>query len=243
MTHLDSLFYHRDTRVVAQELLGCRLIRRIADTVCSGIIVETESYRQDDPASHSHRGPTRRNRSMFGPPGQSYVYLIYGIHHCLNVVTEAEGIGGAVLIRAVKPTEGIHLLARNRFPENTDQIRKSLRWAQGENGGADGRVPQAVRNIAGGPGKLCAAFAIDRTLDAVPLDSDTLALSPPPHPVDRTKIATSVRVGVREEQPRFERFFLAGSPFVSKGPRATGLRSTGELPSGTGQQREGPPGG
>lgn len=119
--------------MVAAELLGKLLVVDRDGWVVSGRIVETEAYTSDDPASHSFRGPTPRNRVMFGPAGHLYVYLSYGIHRCANVVTGVEGDGQAVLLRAVDPVEGIELMRKRR-----------------------GREP-----LADGPGKLCHAFGID----------------------------------------------------------------------------------
>lgn len=108
-------FFNRNTAQVARELLGLWLVRRTDGAWQVGRIVETEAYLgPHDRASHSSRGCTPRNRSMFGPPGHAYVYLIYGIHHCLNVVTEPEGHGSAVLLRALEPVR--HLAGNTRGP-------------------------------------------------------------------------------------------------------------------------------
>jgi DNA-3-methyladenine glycosylase len=101
-------FYSRNTETVALELLGKHLVHRFANEVRIGRIVEVEGYLgPHDPASHSARGKTPRTRVIFGPPGHAYVYLVYGIHHCMNVVTEPEGHGAAVLLRALEPVHGI----------------------------------------------------------------------------------------------------------------------------------------
>jgi DNA-3-methyladenine glycosylase len=108
MTPLPRHFYDRDTAVVARELLGKLLVHRAGGTARIGKIVEVEAYLgPHDLASHSSKGLTERTRIMFGPPGHAYVYLIYGMHHCLNVVTEREGHGAAVLLRAIEPVENI----------------------------------------------------------------------------------------------------------------------------------------
>jgi DNA-3-methyladenine glycosylase len=119
--------------VVAAELLGKLLVVDRDGSVVSGRIIETEAYTSDDPASHSFRGATTRNRVMFGPAGHLYVYLSYGIHRCANVVTGADGDGEAVLLRAIAPVEGIDVMRNRR-----------------------GREP-----LADGPGKLCQALGID----------------------------------------------------------------------------------
>lgn len=102
---LERQFYNRDTIQVAKELLGCKLCRKIGDKILSGIIVETEAYTQNDPACHAFRGKTPRSATLFKKPGIAYVYFTYGMHHCFNVVTEAEETAGAVLIRALEPIE------------------------------------------------------------------------------------------------------------------------------------------
>ncbi|MEO6462647.1 MAG: DNA-3-methyladenine glycosylase, partial [Candidatus Eisenbacteria bacterium] len=108
MAVLPRRFYARDSLAVAPELIGCTLVRRDPAGTIGGVIVEVEAYRgADDPASHAFRGETPRTRSMFGPPGRAYVYFIYGMHHCLNIVTGPPGTGQAVLVRAVEPTVGL----------------------------------------------------------------------------------------------------------------------------------------
>ncbi len=108
MNRLGRDFFARSTLEVAPDLIGARLVRRIGSRVISGRIIETEAYHgPDDQASHARRGPTPRARIMFGPPGYAYVYLIYGMHHCLNVVTGADGFPSAVLIRGLDELEGV----------------------------------------------------------------------------------------------------------------------------------------
>lgn len=102
-TILNSSFYNRNTLDVAKDLLGCRLCRKINGEILSGIIVETEAYTQDDPACHAYRGKTPRAMTLFKQPGMAYVYFIYGMYHCFNVITEPEETAGAVLIRALEP--------------------------------------------------------------------------------------------------------------------------------------------
>lgn len=103
MSILDKNFYNRNTIEVAKDLLGCKLNRRINNTVLSGIIVETEAYTQEDPACHAFKGKTKRAITLFKEPGIAYVYMIYGMYHCVNVVTEEYDRAGAVLIRALEP--------------------------------------------------------------------------------------------------------------------------------------------
>lgn len=114
---LPRSFFDRDAGQVARDLLGLWIVRRTAEAIRIGRIVETEAYLgPHDRASHSSRGCTPRNRSMFGPPGHAYVYRIYGLHHCLNAVTEAEGRGSAVLLRALEPIEGFDAAINTRGP-------------------------------------------------------------------------------------------------------------------------------
>ena len=139
---LPQIFFARNTVTVARELVGCELrVTSGAGTLVSGRIVEVEAYGgEDDPASHAGRGRTHRSEIMFGPAGLAYVYLIYGMHHCLNFVTEAEGTAGAVLIRAIEPLVGRDVMVARRRLD-----------------------PEKARdeNIGSGPGKLCQALAID----------------------------------------------------------------------------------
>jgi DNA-3-methyladenine glycosylase len=163
-----------DAPDVAPWLLG-KVLRAGA---CSGRIVEVEAYTAADPASHSHRGPTVRNTSMFGPAGTLYVYLSYGIHHCANVVTGADGDGQAVLVRAVAPLSGVGEMRRRR-----------------------GSVPE--RRLADGPGKLCQAFGLDRRHDGIDLCASDGAIQllddgtpPPSDPVIGPRIGISLAADV-----------------------------------------------
>jgi DNA-3-methyladenine glycosylase len=145
---LPRSFFNHDTLQVARELLGCTLVHMLDDgTRLSGRIVETEAYLPGDPASHGFRGRTKRNTPMFMQAGTAYVYFIYGMHFCFNVVTEGEGVPAAVLIRAVQPAEGLETMQRNRTGAKT----------------------RTVSDLCNGPGKLCQAFAIDRRINGIDL--------------------------------------------------------------------------
>lgn len=232
---LEPGFYSRPTLDVAIDLLGMLIVRRIGGELRIAHIVETEAYLPDDPASHSYRGPTPRSQVMFGPPGHAYVYLIYGMHHCLNTVTEPEGTGGAVLIRAAEPLYGVAAMWRARFPE-TDLPA----------GLTDATDTRLLARIASGPGKLCSALGIHREREnGVRLDQGDLVIAPrvvvgergeesnessgreagpynptatsfeAPHELD---IVEDERIGIRESADRPWRFTVAGSRFVSRKP-------------------------
>jgi len=182
----------RPSTQVAPDLIGCTLIRQIPDgPLIRALIVETEAYAPGDPACHAYKGPTKRNASMFGPPGHSYVYLIYGMYHCLNVVTEPAGTGSAVLIRA---------LELDAIPPGLDakQIKKPHR-------------------IAAGPGKLCRALEINRDLDGVAYHPDNgIWLEHPAHSVLPEAIVQTTRIGITKAAERPWRWYLEGSSAVSK---------------------------
>jgi len=178
---------------VARNLLGARLVRVIGEERRSGRIVETEAYRPGDPASHAFRGETSRNRSMFGRPGLAYVYFTYGSCHCVNVVCEPEGVGAAVLIRALAPEEGAAGMARARGRES---------------------------DLASGPGRLCQALEIDRRLDGVDLlASDVLYLAAG-DPVRDSQVASTPRIGISRARDLPWRFAVAGDPHLSRRARS-----------------------
>ncbi len=186
-------FYDRDPVTVAHELLGKYLMRSSAEDVMHGCIVETEAYlAAEDSACHAHRGRTRRNASMFGPPGHAYVYAIHS-RWCLNVVTDKLEVACAVLIRAVEPLEGIEQMKIRRGTER-------------------------ALDLARGPGRLCEAFEIDRRLDGWDLtNGDSLWISEP-RTAQPFQVGVSPRIGVTSAQELKLRFFMNGSRYVS-GPR------------------------
>ena len=186
----------RRARVVAPELIGWMVESTIGGVRTAGRIVEVEAYTgPDDPASHAAEriGRTRRNASMFGPPGIAYVYLIYGVHWCLNVVTGEEDDPAAVLVRALEPVAGKGTMAARR-----------------------GRTS----DLCTGPGRLCQALGITGALDGHPLDRAPLRLVPG-QPVARERIGRSRRIGVTRARERELRFFLRGNPHVSRGTGRT----------------------
>lgn len=188
-SRLGRDFYARDTLRVAGELLGQRLVRVIDGERLSGFIVETEAYTgEEDRACHASRGRTPRTEVMYGPPGHAYIYLIYGIYHCLNVVTERVGFPAAVLIRGIQPQEGLEYMRRNR------RFRP-----EGE--------------LTNGPGKLCQALAIDRSLNGLDLcTSDLLFIEEAVVP-DPGETEVTPRIGIRADEiakRRPWRFLLRG---------------------------------
>lgn len=192
---LTESFYAQDTITVAKALLGTYLVHESLDGKTAGRIVETEAYLWGDPACHAYRRKTKRNATMFGPAGNAYVYQIYGIHYCINVVTAPEGMGEAVLIRALEPIEGIELM----------QKRREL---------------QVLKNLCNGPGKLVEAMGITRSMDGMSLLGEQLyILSANTYslPDDRVKfeIVTTTRIGITQGAELPYRFYMAENPCVS----------------------------
>jgi DNA-3-methyladenine glycosylase len=184
MRRLAGIDFAGPSIEVARALIGVELD---VDGV-GGRIVECEAYDQDDPASHSHRGPTPRNAAMFGPPGHAYVYRSYGLHWCLNFVCGARGHGAGVLIRALEPLHGLDRMRERR-------------------GLADERL------LCAGPGRLAQALGITKAHDTLPLDHAPFALS-----WDRTarEVRCGARIGISQAVDRPWRFVLAGSRYLSK---------------------------
>lgn len=187
---MDRDFFRRDVEVVARDLLGARLVSTVGGERTSGVIVETEAYLgSDDPASHAATrvGRTDRNAAMFGPAGHAYVYLIYGMHWCMNVVTGEEGDPQAVLLRGLEPLEGIDVMEERR-----------------------GRS----RDLGSGPGRLCQALGVDRELYGHDLTEPPLEVRAGWEvPDELVKVTGRVGVKAAEEWPL--RFFVEDSPGVS----------------------------
>lgn len=184
MTALGRDFFDRDVVVVARDLIGTTLLFEGA----GGEIVETEAYDRDDPASHSFSGPTDRNAVMFGPAGFAYVYLSYGIHWCLNFVCGEEGHGAAVLVRALRPIEGIVLMRSRRGVERE-------------------------RLLCAGPGRLAQALGVTRAASGLALDAPPFSLRVRTVEPD---ILVGPRIGISKAVERPWRFGLAGSPHLSR---------------------------
>jgi DNA-3-methyladenine glycosylase len=188
LTVLPRSFYNRPTIEVARGLLGKILVH--GET--AGRIVETEAYLGgDDLAAHSARGITERTRVIFGPPGHAYVYFIYGMYECLNLVAEPDGKPGCVLIRALEPMAGIEIMQRRRPKART------------------------LRDLASGPGKLTLAMAIDRAQNGVDVTRGSLVVRQP-QPEPEIEILVTPRVGITQCAELPLRFLIAGNPFVSR---------------------------
>jgi DNA-3-methyladenine glycosylase len=199
VTIIQQDFFARPTLAVARALLGQRLVREIEGQRLSGLIVETEAYvGPNDSASHASKGRTPRTEVMFGPPGRTYVYLVYGMHYMLNLVTEPEGFPAAVLIRALEPVEGIEVMRANR---------RSVNQAN-------------PLNLTNGPAKLCQALGIDKSLNNWDITLGQKLWLEPDEPVPETEIATGPRIGIDyarlKDRATPWRFWVKGSRFVSK---------------------------
>ena len=193
---LERAFYRRDVVSGARALLGQKLVRLLDGEELSGLIVETEAYlAQGDPACHAARGRTPRNDPMFGAPGTAYVYLIYGMHYCLNVVTAPESVPEAVLIRALEPGSGLDLMRRRR--------------------GVD-----RPRDLCSGPAKLCQALGVSAQHNCADLTSPPLHIVPPRGRAGEAKrdITTTTRIGIREGRGHdlLLRFYFSDSECLSR---------------------------
>jgi DNA-3-methyladenine glycosylase len=197
--YINSNWLSRTSLEVAPDLIGCTLVRKFTDgTLLSGTIVETEAYGPNDPAMHAYRKRTNRNEVMFGAPGLTYIYLIYGLYNCLNIVTDKEGIASAVLIRAL-------------------QLKIIPSWIN-----SDVRKAKLSR-VAAGPGKLCRTLKIDLTLNAILLQPEQ-ALWVEQRPsefqqdLDQGKISLiqTTRIGLTKGLELPWRWYLANCPSVSK---------------------------
>ena len=178
MIHLPRAIFERDAATVARALLGQRVVRVLNGQRVGGLICETEAYGgTDDQASHAHRR-TPRSAIMYGPPGYAYVYFIYGMHFCLNAVTEADGQPGAVLIRAIAPDEGVAIMRgrRGRVSERSD------------------------RGLTDGPGKLCQALGITRAQNGIDLTVSAELFVETGVAVADEQVEITRRIGVRGDE-------------------------------------------
>jgi len=185
---LSADFYDRPVLEVARDLIGCVVMHAGA----SGLIVETEAYHDSEPACHAFVGLTARTRTLFGPPGRAYVYRSYGIHALLNAVCEPEGVGAAVLIRALEPLQGIELMRARRGLDRPEQL-------------------------CSGPGKLTQALGIELGENGTPLTgAGPVAIHPRPPVWDNVELVASRRIGITKAVELPWRFCARGNAHVSR---------------------------
>jgi DNA-3-methyladenine glycosylase len=198
---LPPAFYTRDPRVVSRDLLGKILVRRQGRMLLIARIVETEAYLgQDDPAAHSAAGRTARNAVLFGPPGRSYVYFIYGNHYCFNVSCLPDGEAGGVLFRALEPLTGIQQMAKAR--------RVSVNEEDDSRG---------LRKLTSGPGRLAEAFGITRERDnGKDLTSHRSDLFITDDGYRPRGVEVTPRIGITKAAQHPLRYIIAGNKFISK---------------------------
>lgn len=208
---LQLSFFEKPCLEVARALIGMYLLRRLPDgETAVGRVVETEAYLGDgtDPGAHSHRGRTPRNAAMFGPAGSLYVYVIYGVHLCANVVCEG-GRGSAVLLRAVEPMKSIDGIDGINSMDGIEKMRTRR-----------GLAADAPRHqIANGPAKLCQAFGIDQSDDERSVTEGPIVFHKPDAPDPAMIVGASRRIGLSHGRDLPYRFFEVGNPCVS-GPRS-----------------------
>lgn len=184
-------FFRGSAEKLAQDLLGCVLHVKQGRKILSGMIVETESYHESDPASHSYRGRKQRNLPMFMDGGHVYVYFIYGNHFCVNIVAGKKDVGEAVLIRALEPITGIETMKKNRKKEDLHQL-------------------------CSGPGKLCASLAIDKCFNKIDLTKSKQIYLTRDKKIPKSKIVASKRVGISKGVDDLLRFTIRDSDFISR---------------------------
>jgi DNA-3-methyladenine glycosylase len=185
---LPAAFYDRPVVEVARELVGCV----VSHGGASGVIVETEAYHDSEPACHAFVGLTNRTRTLFGPPGRAYVYRSYGIHALLNAVCERQGVGAAVLIRALDPLDGIELMRARRGLEPLTQL-------------------------CSGPGKLTQALGIELAENDTPLTgAGPVAIGPRPAAWREVELVAGTRIGITKAAELAWRFCASGSSHVSR---------------------------
>jgi DNA-3-methyladenine glycosylase len=194
-------FYRRAVLEVARDLIGC--VVSYGDS--TGVIVETEAYHDSEPASHAFVGLTPRTETLFGPPGKAYVYRSYGIHALLNAVCEPEGVGAAVLIRALEPVDGV----------NAMRVRRGI---------------ETLTALCSGPGKLTQAFGIELEHNGTDLIDGPIVISERPAGWRDAPITVDERIGITKAADLPWRFSVTGSPFVSRrGSRVPRRRRVDEL--------------
>jgi DNA-3-methyladenine glycosylase len=188
---LRARFYNRPVLEVSRDLIGCV----VSHQGSAGVIVETEAYHDSEPASHAYVGLTQRTRVLFGPPGRAYVYRSYGIHACLNAVCEPEGVGAAVLIRALEPVEGIELMRERRGVERLEAL-------------------------CSGPGKLTQALGIGLELNGSDLLAGPIVIVRKPRVWREVAVSVDRRIGITKAAELPWRFTATGNRFLSRPVRS-----------------------
>jgi DNA-3-methyladenine glycosylase len=183
---MDAAFYARPVVEVARDMVGLT----VTHGGTAGVIVETEAYHHTEPACHAHAGRTPRTEVLWGPPGTAYVYRSYGIHAMLNAVCEADGVGAAVLIRALEPIAGLPAMRRRRGLERE-------------------------QDLCSGPGKLCQALGIGLELNGTSLGHGPVVIGPAPRGWEDPPLEAGIRVGITKAVDLPWRFCAAGNPHVS----------------------------
>ena len=194
MTALGAEYYDRPVVEVARDLVGCT----VSHGECRAVIVETEAYHESEPACHAFAGLTPRTRVLFGPPGRAYVYRSYGIHALLNAVCEPEGVGAAVLIRALEPVDGLDVMRARRGYDR----------------------PQ---DLCSGPGKLSQAMAIELTENDTSLQTGPITIGPRAPGWEDPRVTVGERIGITKAMELPWRFCATDSPCVSR-PWPGGMR-------------------
>lgn len=187
---ITKSFFNQNTIKVAKALLGCYLTHKTREGTTIGRIVETEAYLANDPASHSFKGKTKRNASMFGQSGRAYIYFTYGMHHCFNVVTRPKGIGEAVLIRALEPVSGLELMKKRR------------------------KISE-IHNLCNGPAKLVQAMEITGEMNGTDLTKSKLRIISGENIAEKDIVKTK-RIGISKAPNLKLRFYIKSNKFVSR---------------------------
>lgn len=204
-TKLSQKFFARPTVEVARELLGKYLVVRSGNILTSGMVVETEAYvGEDDLACHASRGRTARTEVLYAAPGTAYVYLIYGMYYCFNVVTERTDFPSAVLIRALEPVDGVFLMRKRRAAFSEPRPRRGTK---------------DVHALASGPGKLCMALGIDRRMHGHPVYNNGIFFEDRGVVINGFDIIAVPRVGVDYAKHCKDypwRFYIKDNPFISR---------------------------
>ncbi len=194
---IDIDFYTRDVITVAREVLGKIFVNETNNDLLSGKIVEVEAYHgATDKSAHSYFGVTKRNNIMFENGGLLYVYLIYGIHYCCNIVTGKQGEGDAVLIRGIEPLSGIEKMVSNRYNKSDISNREKM-------------------NLLNGPGKICQAFDINKDQNGINLTGNKIYLLDN-EKVKEEDIITTKRIGIQKSKDLKWRFYIKNNQYVSK---------------------------